>query len=146
MYTGAMYTIYNFARVISVDLDLTIVNTHSDPIRVAVCKLPNSDVSGVTYTEASQMPDAWSTLLSTQGGLDKIVYRKRFVAQVAYGNPLSDHSYWVNSTQAASTTPLHADDFVIGVFSDGLSVSSTATAIAKITYHCEFFDLQYAVA
>jgi len=91
------------------------------------------------------MPESTSTVLAAQGGIDKWSYRKFFVAKDANGNVLTDHSYWVNSAQAISSTPLHNDDYVILLMNSGLSAAGGVVAVIRVHYHVEWFEMQYAV-
>jgi len=144
MFYNYLYGIYKYARVLGVELEITLSSTGTEAARFAVGRLPYSDVSGITYSQFSELPDATSAIISAKGGVDKWSYKKFFVAKDANGNVLTDHTYWVNSAQAISTTPLHNDDYVLLMITDGVA-NSSVTAIVKLHYHIEWFALQYAV-
>lgn len=145
MYSTQMYGIYKYARVLAVEVEIVVLNTGTDDIKVSLGRVPLSDVSGITFTLFSEMADTRTTFVSAKGGVDKATVRKNFIARDALGNALSDRSYWVNSTQAVSGTPLHSDDYCALLFVDGASSGSTAKIDIKTHYHLEWFDMQYAV-
>jgi len=91
------------------------------------------------------MPESQTAVLPAKGGIDKLTQTKLVRPRNALGMQLDDHSYWVNSAQAISATPLHNDDYVLLIMSDGIGVTSASQAIIKLHYHVEWFDLQYAV-
>jgi len=144
MFYNYLYGIYKYCRVLGVELEITLSSTGTESARIAVGRLPYSDTSGITFGQFSEMPDAVATIVSAKGGVDRWSFRKFYVAKDANGNVLTDHSYWVNSAQAISATPLHNDDYVLMVMTDGVA-NSSVTAIIKLHYHVEWFDLQYAV-
>jgi hypothetical protein len=145
MYYNYLYGIYKYARVLAVELEVTLSNNTNDACRFAIGRLPYSDTSGITYSQFSEMPDVYSSLLPAKGGMDSKRFTKFFVARDANGGALTDHSYWVNSAQAISATPLHNDDFVILLMSDGTTVNAGFNAVVKVHYHIEWFTQQYAV-
>jgi hypothetical protein len=145
MYYNYLYGIYKYARVLGVELEIVVASTGADASRFAVGRLPYSDTSGITYAQFSEMPDVVSTIVSAKGGLDKWSFKKFYKARDANGNVLTDHSYWVNSAQAISSTPLHNDDYVLMIMSDGVGLTSAASVLVKLHYHIEWFEMQYAV-
>jgi hypothetical protein len=145
MFYNYLFGIYKYCRVIAVDVEVHWTSTGSDPSRVAIGRVPYSDTSGITYSQLSEMPESSTAILSAKGGMDRLVQRAHFRAKAANGAPLTDHSYWVNSAQAISTTPLHNDDYVVLIMSDGVGVASASSAVVKVHYHVEWFELQYAV-
>jgi len=145
MYYNYMYGIYKYCRVLAVELEVLWNSTGTDSMRVAIGRVPYSDISGITYSQFSEMPETQIALLSAKGGMDKVTQIRTFVARNAIGQALTDHSYWVNSAQAISTTPLHTDDYALLIMSDGVTLGSAASATVRVHYHLEWFDLQYAV-
>jgi len=145
MYYNYLFGIYKYCRVLAVELEVHWTSTGTDSIRVAIGRVPFSDTTGITYSQFAEMPETQVSLLSAKGGIDRLTQKQIFVARSALGNALTDHSYWVNSAQAISTTPLHADDYGLLIMSDGVGLGASAAATVKLHYHVEWFDLQYAV-
>ena len=145
MYYNYLYGIYKYARVLGVELEVTLSNNTNDACRYAFGRVPFADVSGITYSQFSEMPDTFSSILSAKGGMDSRRFTKYFVARSANGGALTDHTYWVNSAQAISAVPLHNDDYIILLMSDGTTVNAGFNAVIKVHYHIEWFSMQYAV-
>jgi len=145
MYYNYMYGIYKYARVLAVEIESTVVATGTDPLRLALGRVPYSDTSGITYQQFAEMPETKSLVLSAKGGVDRITLQSTFVAKNAVGENLTDHSYWIDSAQAISATPLHTTDYVALLLSDPLGAASGAYVNHTVRYHIEWFDLQYAV-
>lgn len=145
MYYNYFFGIYKYARVLAVELEIAAVSSGTDAIRLAAGRLPFSDTSGITFSQFCELPDVRQTVISGKGGMDRWSFRKLFVAKDANGNVLTDHSYWVNSAQAISTTPLHNDDYVLMLMSDGPTINVEAKVNVRLHYHIEWFDMQYAV-
>jgi len=145
MYYNYLFGIYKYCRVLAVELEVHWVSTGSDASRVCIGRVPYSDTSGITYAQFCEMPESQTAVLPAKGGIDKLTQTKLVRPRNALGMQLDDHSYWVNSAQAISATPLHNDDYVLLIMSDGIGVTSASQAIIKLHYHVEWFDLQYAV-
>jgi len=145
MFYNYMYGIYKYSRVLSIELEATVVATGTDSVRVALGRVPYSDTSGITFAQLAEMPETKSLVLSTKGGMDRVTLRKHFVARNAIGANLTDHSYWVDSAQAISASPLHSTDYVALLLFDPLGSSSACYVNYVVRYHIEWFDLQYAV-
>lgn len=145
MYYNYLFGIYKYCRVLAVVLEVHWVSTGTDATRVCIGRVPFSDTSGITFGQFCEMPESQTAILPAKGGIDKLVQKKFVVPRDATGMALNDHSYWVNAAQAISTTPLHNDDYVLLIMSDGIGLASASQAIIKLHYHVEWFDLQYAV-
>lgn len=140
-----MYGIYKYSRVLAIEVEATVVASGTDPVRVALGRVPYSDTSGITFSQFAEMPETQSLVLSAKGGMDRVSLEQTFVARSAVGENLTDHTYWVDSTQAISATPLHNTDHVALLLFDPLGTSSTCSVNLVVRYHIEWFDLQYAV-
>jgi hypothetical protein len=95
----------------------------------------------MTTDRAAEIPKSTVKLLSSQGGLDKVVVTKIYNTQAMVGSAVAE-KYWVNKAQSVSSTPLEAEEPVMFVMAQPLiSVNWSTQLIVDITYHCEFFDL-----
>lgn len=140
-YLAQFFSLYKFFRVKGVTVELTCVNTSSNPVRIALGSLPFSGVSTASMTTLIEQPGTLSKLLSSTGGMDRVVFRKFFDCLRLVGSYGGDR-YWVNSTQAGSTSPIdsRAPVLVIGA-APIVSVNWNTSYLMRLTYHLEFFDL-----
>jgi len=145
MYYNYLYGIYKYCRVVATDVEVHWSSTGTDACRVAIGRVPFSDISGITYTQLGEMPETQTALLPAKGGNDKLVQKQHFVAKAANGMPLTDHSYWVDSAQAINTVPLHSNDYFTLIMTEGVGVGGAASGTIKVRYHIEWFGMQYAV-
>jgi hypothetical protein len=140
-YTNTLYDLYKWCKILSVHVNYNIVNTSTNPVQVVFGVIPNNGTLGMTIDRAAEIPKSTVKLLSSQGGLDKVVVTKIYNTQAMVGSAVAE-KYWVNKAQSVSSTPLEAEEPVMFVMAQPLiSVNWSTQLIVDITYHCEFFDL-----
>lgn len=132
---------YKYMRVKGVEVELTCVNTSANPVRVVLATLPHQDVSVAGMTTLIEQPGSMSRLLSSTGGMDRVVFKKFFDCLNLVGSYGGDH-FWIDVTRATSTTPVDVREPVIVVGAAPIvSVNWNVSVLARVTYHVEFFDL-----
>jgi hypothetical protein len=141
-YAGTYYNLYKFCKVVGVDVSFKIVNTTSTPLQFSTGVVPSNEVAFLTIDEAAEIPNSQTKLVSSTGGMDKATFSRFYIPMEMYGNLVTDR-FWINGTQASSTTPLETTEPVIYFIGAPVtsSVTWTAALIADITYHVQFFDL-----
>jgi hypothetical protein len=80
------------------------------------------------------------------GGISKGVIRKTYLSFDELGNPVYDDRYWMDVTQAASSTPLDTNEPTLVTSIGALDEVSEWAAIVtyRITYHTQWFELNVA--
>jgi hypothetical protein len=140
-YTNDLYDIYKWCKILSTEVTYNIVSTTSNPVQVVCAVLPNNTTLGMTIDRAAEIPGSVVKMLSPQGGLDKVEITRKYNTQTMVGSRVAE-KYWINKVQAASSTPLEAEEPVMFLMAQPLiSVNWSTQLIVDITYHCEFFDL-----
>jgi hypothetical protein len=143
LYCLQYYAIYKYAVVTGVEIQVQGINQGAVEAQVIVGSVPHSDVSGLTSDRLKEMPGTTFALLGLPAGMARATIRKSFNATHLIGNR-NDARYWIDVTQSASSTPVDSKEPVIVVALDNFSSNATvynATALWKITYHIQFFDL-----
>ncbi len=141
MYAAQLYDIYKYSRVTAITLQIILINTGTQPVELAVAVVPYSDLAGLTLGYIVERPRSIRKIASASGGLDRVEISRTEISEQAFGNPYLDRDFWVDATQAASTTPL--DSREPGIVIGTQSVTGTAASYyleVKATYHLQFFD------
>lgn len=138
------YDMYKYMRVLSFEVQLTCYNESGLAIVPFLGVLPYTDIASTSVDRIIEQPNTVSQLLSAKGGLDKVELKRTFDCLKLVGSAPGDR-YWIPQTQAVSTTPVDVREPALvwgaAVTSGG---SWSAYTRGQITYHVEFFDLQYA--
>ncbi len=146
LYCLEFYAMYKYARITAVTLELRAVNRSTTvPFVIALGTVPYSELGSITPDRFWEKSTTVRKQVSVQGGLDKVVLRKTYVAQDIMGQPYLDQKYWIDVTQSASTTPVDTNAPVLAyMISDitGNTGGFTMTVNWKIVYHIQFFDLK----
>jgi hypothetical protein len=145
MFSAEFYTIYKYSRITSIDVEFELTNVGAVSIRWALGHLPYEDVASMTVSKLSQLPGSTRKTVSAKGGMDRAIIRKSFNTQQLIGNPAFDKTFWVDVTQAASTTPIDVKTPVIAIAIDNIVGDTTSFAfdiIGKIRYHIQWFDIE----
>lgn len=144
LYTTQMYAIYKYCRVTAVTLQATFVNTGAVPVNMCIAVMPYSAASTATNVQMIEKPGSIRKFISQTGGLDRASIQRTASAQDWFGNPYFTKDYWIDNTQSSSSTPLDVNEpiFVLGVSDLAGAGLVTGQLTWKITFQCQFFDLQ----
>jgi hypothetical protein len=143
LYCLQFYAIYKYAVVTGIDIEVQGINQGAVEALVAVGSVPYSEVSTLSMDRLKEMPGTTNRLLGLPSGTARATIRKRFNASNLIGN-YNDARYWIDVAQSASSTPLDTKEPVCVIALDNFSSNTTAytaSALWKVTYHIQFFDL-----
>jgi len=131
---------YSFNKVLSFEVDLTIVNIDIVPLNVTMCHT-NSDpgVTGVGYPGYALQPYGFSTTIASySGGGAKLHYKKRLTPRHVIGDQLSVTSdRYVGSDSA---NPADNTYFGLALFDQVTSLANGVAGTFICTARIKFFD------
>lgn len=106
--------------------------------------LPADEASAASVAQVAEKPGCKRKLVSVQGGMDRASISYNADGQTMFGNPFYTKDYWVDETQANSTTPLDQYEPVFALIVTPVLAGSTVQCVVtcKIEYHIQFFDLR----
>jgi hypothetical protein len=141
-YMTNYYDMYKYMRIRSVVVTTHLCNTTSTPLTAVVSTLPFSDVGITSFSQIAEQPQAQLKLISSAGGLDKVVFKRTYDCLNLVGNFGGDH-WWITQAQSVSTSPVDSREpvFVLAI-GPTTSVNWSCSGQVFIEYHVEFFDLQ----
>ena len=143
-FVDSYFGLYNNAIVHGSRINLRIVNTSSEPIILAVCPLPYNWVSGSpTLSEIMDDPGVVRTVVGANTGKDTASISSFTTTKAVCGKGYQAVRYQMDSTQAASSTPLFPDEPVWYV---AISSFNALSAISwrlevELEFNSEFFNL-----
>jgi hypothetical protein len=126
----------------------TVVNATATPLLMAIAPFASEDITATTDPQfVQERQRSVSKVVSGSGGIDQGVLTKTYFAFDEIGQPVYDEKYWIDSTQAASTTPVDTKTPIVALSLSSLitGVSWSATANVKYIYHIEWFSPKIAV-
>jgi hypothetical protein len=143
LYAAEMFTLFKYCRITAVDLRYEIWNKGTNAIDVAIGIVSNADFATLSFAQLAEKAGSTRKMISPSGGMDRIVIQKRFSTEDWVGNP-NFSKYWFDQAQSVSTTPLDAEEPVIAIAVAYAGGSTTVSAVPnwRLTFHCQFFDLE----
>jgi hypothetical protein len=143
LYSAELFQIYRYCKITRVDILFEVCNQISQPIQAITGFLPFVDIAGITADRLSEKIDSVRRLMSPQGGLDRVIIRKSYVCEKVIGEPVLS-KYWMSNAQSLSSTPIDVNEpaLVYVLANGGTAGVISAIVNYRITYHCQFFDLQ----
>ena len=110
-YSDSLYGLYKYARIHGCKITVRAVNVGSEPAILAVAPLPYDWTTGSpTLSELLDQPKAKRVTLSSYTGMDRAEVTSYCTAREVLGDEFQAAKYNMDSTQAASTTPLVANE------------------------------------
>jgi len=145
-YLTQLYSIYKYAKLSAVEIQVDVVNLGSFPITAAIATMPYSDYVGTTGPlDLIERPRSTYTTIGGNSGLNKGRLDRKFNSVKELGQLTFDKEHWITASQAASTAPQDVDAPIavcsVGA-SNGGSDSCSFILTYKIKYHCTFFSLE----
>ena len=143
-YADSLFGLYEYAVVHGCKINLRLVNTSSEPIILAVCPLPYNWVSGSpTLSEIMDDPGVVRTVVGANTGKDTGSISSFTTTKALSGKAYQAAKYQMDSSQAASSTPLYQDEPVWYV---ALSAFNALSAISyrlevELEFNAEFYNL-----
>jgi hypothetical protein len=142
-YMDELYAIYRYSRVTAITINAIVTNLGTAPVEVAIATMPYNDISSITLEKVIERPGSVRRLVSKSGGMDRATLTKTVIAEQAFGNPYLDRDFWIDSSQAASTTPLDSREPVTLVSAQSIDGTGASVIVeVRTTYHVQFFDLR----
>lgn len=148
LYIDAFYQIYNYSKILAVDMHIEVINLDAVPYDFVLATMPQSEIAAVTIDQAKQTRGAVVRTVGSAAGNNKLVIRKHYNVEQVVGYHLADRDTRMNIADARSAsysdTALPAILFwpslVTGASTLGVSISVVQT------YHIAFFDLYVPAA
>lgn len=143
-YSDSLYGLYNLAIIHACRITLRLVNMGSEPLILVVAPLPHSWTSGSpTLSELLDQPRSIRKTCGASTGKDTVSVSSAHTVRSLLGKEFNIAAYQITSTQAASTTPLNANE---PVWTVGLSAFNALTAISfrlevELEFSSEFYSL-----
>lgn len=131
---------YSYNKVLSFDIDLTLVNVEVVPVNVTMC-YTNTDpgVTGVSYPGYALQPYGFSTTIAGySGGGAKLHYHKRLTPRHIVGDQLTNTSQNYVGTDASN--PVDVAYFGLAVSDQITSLTNGLVGTLILTARIKFFD------
>ena len=138
-YSDSLFGLYKLARIHGAKVTIRAVNIGSEPVILAIAPLPHDWTSGSpTLAELLDHPACKRITLSAYTGMDRGVVSSYTTASKVLGDEFQTGRYNVDATQAASTTPMFANEPAWVV------VCSAFNALTSISFRLEVeFEYEY---
>ena len=143
-YTDTLFGLYKYAKVHSSQITLRLVNMGSEPLILACAPLPaNWNVGSPTLGEILDVPRCVRKNTGGNGGVDKVQIVNSAFAKDILGAEYQTSRYQMDSTQAASTTPLVATEPAWNVVISSFNASTAISFRLEVEFEWEvdFYDL-----
>lgn len=145
-YAAQLYTIYKYARVTAVDINLELVSTGSVPMQLVIGHVPYEDVAALTVQKLIAKPDTTRKLVAPSGGMNLCKIRKSWNVEQILGSSALIKEHWINAAQAVNNVPVYNEEPVMVIGTDNVSAGAVAYGFDysyQIVYHLQFFDIEY---
>ena len=146
-YSDSLYGLYRYARIHGCKITVRAVNIGSEPAILAVAPLPHDWTTGSpTLTELLDHPKAKRATLSSYSGMDRAEGTSYCTAHEVLGDEFQTVRYTMDSTQAASTTPLVASEpaWIVAFSSFNALTAVSFRLEVELEFDVKFFDLNSA--
>ena len=143
-YSDSLYGLYKYARIHGCRITVRAVNVGSEPAILAVAPLPHNWTTGSpTVAEILDQPKCKRTTLSSYTGMDRAEVSAYCTAAEVLGDEFQISKYNMDAGQAASTTPLVADEptWMILFTSFNASTAVSFRIEIELEFDVKFFDL-----
>ena len=143
-YSDTLFQLYRHAKVHHSKITLRLVNMSSEPLILAVAPLPADwNTGSPTLGEILDVPRCVRKTTGGSGGMDKVVITNSAYAKDLLGAEYVTARYQMDSTQAASSTPIISNEPTWNVV---VSSFNAATAISyrlevELEWLADFYDL-----
>lgn len=147
MFSTELFNLYRYCRITAVHIRAELVNTGSEPVILAVGTLPwAAATSSFDPYLIAERPRATSRLAGLSTGMSRVSISKTYGSFDELGNPVYDKTHYFDSAQSILTTPQDQEAPAIVVSVDSADPTKTWSALATyhITYHTQWFELQWA--
>jgi len=142
-YMTEFFTMYKRARIHATNVTVRLHNTGSEPIELVVAYLPINFTTGTpTMAEIVEKTGSARNTASVSGGMDKIIVRNSASIPRLLGGKQYLADYDFDATQAASSTPISADEPGTVIAYSAFNSSSMISYRIEILleYDFEFYD------
>jgi len=144
-YAAELYQIYRHARIMAIDVHMSVVNTSStEPLLVAVGVLPLANVSAITSPQQIiSIPGSVMKQVGLSTGMSRTTITKRYVTEKCLGElTLGSNTYLQTYSEALSSaiwTELPA--VYTGIIAARNGATWTGIIDYRVTYHLRFSEL-----
>jgi hypothetical protein len=140
----AFYTIYNYSKILAVDVHLEVVNLDTAPYELVMGTCQQGLISTISVDQAKQSPGAITKIVSGSAGMNRAIIRKHFNTEQIVGYHLADRDTRMTLSDANSGS--YADSSLPAIFFFPSLITGSSTngmsITALVTYHVCFFDLK----
>jgi hypothetical protein len=142
LYLTPFYQIYNYSRIVAVDMHIEVVNLDTSPYEFIMAVVPYADRGSLTVEQAKQSQNAMVKLVSGSAGMNRAILRKHYNVEEAVGYHLADRDTRmtaydaVNVSYSDSSLPciVYFPALLAGTASQGCAISVVCT------YHIAWFE------
>jgi hypothetical protein len=143
LYMDAFYQIYQYSKILAVDVHIEIVNLDLVPYEFVLGTCQQGLISTITNDQAKQAPGAIVKVIGGSTGMSKTTFRKHYNVEQIVGYHLADRDTRMTFADANSSS--YADSslpaiYFIPYLLSGASTSGICITVV-LTYHICFFDL-----
>jgi len=143
-YIDSLFGLYKNAVIHAATITVKAVNMSSEPLIVAVAPLPhNWSTLSPTIAEICDAPRCVRRNTGGNSGQDRAILSTSISTAKALGHDYQIARYSMDSTQAASTTPLIATEpaWTLALSSFNSLTSASYRAEIEMEWHVEFYNL-----
>lgn len=143
-YIDTLFGLYKYAKVHHCTITLRLVNMGSEPLIIACAPLPANWHSGSpTLGEILDVPKCVRKTTGSNGGVDRVTLVNSAFAKDILGAEYQTARYQMDSTQAASASPIVSTEpaWQVAVSSFNASTAISFRLEVEIEWQADFYDL-----
>jgi len=143
-YVDSLFGLYRYAIVHASHITVRAVNMSSEPLIAAIAPLPYNWASlSPTLTEILDAPKCVRKNTGGSSGQDRVVLNASATSKEVLGHDFQVARYQMDSTQAASSTPLVNTEpcWTLALSSFNALTAASYRAEIEFEWHVEFYNL-----